>query len=103
MKLSDFKVEFTATLKHDFNMTGFLIAAHPQESFEAVRMGATDFKRTNTTSNVVLKDNVLLKEEDVAKLIKAGREVFIFYKLEARLDAYNIDDEMELLNLVVNH
>lgn len=104
MKLSQLtKQPFTATTKHDFNWTGFYLAAKLDESFEVKRRSATEFKRTNTTSNVRLKDNVLLKEEDVVRLIEAGRVVSIFYKLENRLDIYNLKDEMAMLNLVVKY
>lgn len=104
MKLSELPNEvFTFTLKNDFNMTGFLLAAKPDEAFEAKRVGKTEFIRTNTSSNIKLKDNIELDEDEVIRLIKAGRKVLIYYKLEKKLDAYNYDDEIRLLNTVVKY
>lgn len=104
MKLSELSNEvFTFTLKNDFNMTGFLLAAKPDEAFEVKRVGKTKFIRTNTSSNIKLKDNIELSEDDVIRLIEAGRKVLIYYKLEKKLDAYNYDDEIRLLNTVVKY
>ena len=104
MKLSKLPNEvFTFTLKNDFNMTGFLLESKPDEAFEAKRVGKTEFIRTNTSSNIKLKDNIELNEDDVSRLIEAGRKVLIYYKLEKKLDAYNFDDEFKLLNVVVKY
>ena len=104
MKLSELSNEvFTFTLKNDFNMTGFLLVAKPDEAFEVKRVGKTKFIRTNTSSNIKLKDNIELSEDDVIRLIEAGRKVLIYYKLEKKLDAYNYDDEIRLLNTVVKY
>ena len=104
MKLLELPNEvFTFTLKNDFNMTGFLLAAKPDEAFEAKCVGKTEFIRTNTSSNIKLKDNIELDEDEVIRLIKAGRKVLIYYKLEKKLDAYNYDDEIRLLNTVVKY
>lgn len=104
MKLLELPNEvFTFTLKNDFNMTGFLLAAKPDEAFEAKHVGKTEFIRTNTSSNIKLKDNIELDEDEVIRLIKAGRKVLIYYKLEKKLDAYNYDDEIRLLNTVVKY
>lgn len=104
MKLSELpKKPYTFTLKHDFNMTGFQLKSKPDEAFNTKRVGAKEFKRTNTTSNIKLHNNLKLDEEDVVKLINAGRIVFIYYELEKRLDAYNYDDEMKLLSMVVDY
>lgn len=97
------KQPFTFTLKHDFNMTGFMLDLKPEEAFKAVRLEAKKFTRTNTSSNIKLKDNIELVEEDVKKLIEAGRKVIIYYNLEKRLDVYNFDDEMAVLTKVVKY
>lgn len=90
----------TFTLKHDFNMNGFLIRSKPDEAFSSKRVGNRDFKRTNTTSNIKLNNNMQLVEDDIVRLVEAERKVLIYYELEKRLDAYNYD-EMNLLQLVV--
>ena len=54
-------------------------------------------------NNNKLKDNIELNEDDVSRLIEAGRKVLIYYKLEKKLDAYNFDDEFKLLNVVVKY
>lgn len=104
MKLSELPNKpFTFTLKHDFNMTGFQLKSNPDEAFNAKRVGATTFERTNTTSNIKLHNNLELDEDAIVKLIKARRVVFIYYELEKRLDVYNYEDEMKLLNMVVDY
>lgn len=104
MSLSEWrKPDTTFTLKRDFNMTGFLIAAKPDEAFEIIKDGDKQlYKRTDTTSNIVTKKELVLAEDDVKRLIEAGRTVLIYNQLTLRLDAYNCD-EMSLLNAVVTH
>lgn len=104
MSLSEWrKPDTTFTLKRDFNMTGFLIAAKPDEAFEIQKDGDNLlYKRTDTTSNIVLKNELILPEDDVKRLIEAGRTVLIYNPVTLRLDAYN-GDEMALLNAVVAH
>ncbi|WP_056954024.1 hypothetical protein [Limosilactobacillus ingluviei] len=104
MSLSEWrKPDTTFTLKRDFNMTGFLIAAKPDEAFEMVKDGDDlMYKRTDTTSNIVLKSELILPEDDVKRLIEAGRTVLVYNPRTLRLDAYN-GDEMALLNAVVAH
>lgn len=104
MSLSEWrKPDTTFTLKRDFNMTGFLIAAKPDEAFEMVKDGDNQlYKRTDTTSNIVTKNELVLAEDDVKRLIEADRKVLIYNQLTLRLDAYNFD-EMSLLNAVVTH
>lgn len=104
MSLSEWrKPDTTFTLKRDFNMTGFLIAAKPDEAFETVKDGDTTlYKRTDTTSNIVTKNELVLIEDDVKRLIEAGRLVLVYNPQTLRLDAYN-GDEMVLLNAVVTH
>lgn len=101
MKVS--KKPFTFTLKNDFNMTGFLLKAKPDEAFKTKTENSEELTRTNTSSNVKLKDNLVLTKEDVQRLIEAGRKVLIYYKTTNKLDAYNYPDEFELLNLVVRY
>ena len=100
MKLSELTKSATFTLKIDFNMTGFLLSANPDEAFKAHHMGAETFERTNTTSNIKLKDNIELKEDDVCRLIEAGRTVFIFYEVGHKLDCYNVP-ETDVLGAVM--
>ena len=104
MKLSELPNKpYTFTVKYDFNMTGFLLKAKPDEAFKTKTDLSTKFIRTNTSSNVKLKDNLVLTKEDVQRLIEAGRKVLIYYKTTNKLDAYNYPDEFELLNLVVRY
>ena len=104
MKLSKLKIKpFTFTLKNDFNMTGFLLALKPEEAFECKRVGKEKFTRTNTTSNVKLANNLILNEDNVSKLIQAGRKVIIYYLLEKRLDVYNFPNELDVLNKVLKY
>ena len=97
------KKPFTFTLKNDFNMTGFLLKAKPDEAFRTKTELSKKLVRTNTTSNVKLKNNIDLTQEDVEKLIEAGRKTLIYYEANNRLDAYNYPDEFELLDLVVKY
>lgn len=104
MKLSKLKAEpFTFTLKNDFNMTGFMLELKPEEAFESKRVGKDEFTRTNTTSNVKLANNLILSEDNVSKLIQAGRKVMIYYLLEKRLDVYNYSSELDVLNKVLKY
>lgn len=104
MKLSELPNKpYTFTVKYDFNMTGFLLKAKPDEAFKAKTDLSTKFIRTNTSSNVKLKDNIELSIDDVAKLIEAGRKVLIYYDTTNKLDTYNYPDEFELLNMVVKY
>ncbi len=104
MKLSKLKAEpFTFTLKNDFNMTGFMLELKPEEAFENKRVGKDKFTRTNTTSNVKLANNLILSEDNVSKLIQAGRKVMIYYLLEKRLDVYNYSSELDVLNKVLKY
>ncbi|MCH5380231.1 hypothetical protein [Limosilactobacillus reuteri] len=104
MKLSKLKTEpFTFTLKNDFNMTGFMLELKPEEAFESKRVGRDKFARTNTTSNVKLANNLILSEDNVSKLIQAGRKVMIYYLLEKRLDVYNYSSELDVLNKVLKY
>lgn len=104
MKLSKLKAEpFTFTLKNDFNMTGFMLELKPEEAFEGKRVGKDKFTRTNTTSNVKLANNLILSEDNISKLIQAGRKVMIYYLLEKRLDVYNYSSELEVLNKVLKY
>lgn len=84
-------------------MTGFLLKAKPDEAFRTKTELSKELVRTNTTSNVKLKDNINLVQEDVEKLIEAGRKTLIYYEANSKLDAYNYPDEFELLNLVVKY
>lgn len=100
-KLSDWRnPDTTFTLKQDFNMNGFLINSKPDEAFKVETSSPDVYIRTNTTSNVRLKDNIELTLDDVKRLIEAGRKVLVYYENNLRLDAYNYD-EMELLQSVV--
>ena len=99
-KLSKLPNVATFTVKHDFNMTGFQLAARPDEMFECVRLGKDQFSRTHTRSNIKTKKD--FSEDEVVDLISAGRKVLIYYQLEKKLDAYNYD-EMKLLDLVVKY
>lgn len=90
----------TFTLKQDFNMSGFQLAAKPEEVFECVRVGKDTFERTHTKSNIKTKKD--FTEDEVIELVNAGRKVLVYYRLEKRLDAYNYD-EMTLLDLVVKY
>lgn len=97
------KPDTTFTLKRDFNMTGFLIKTRPDEAFEVEDEKAETYTRTNTTSNVSLKNNVELKQEDIQRLIEAGRKTFVYYKRLLRLDIYNVEeleDQFKLVNEV---
>ena len=99
------KPDTTFTLKSDFNMAGFLIRTRPDEAFEAENEKAETYIRTNTTSNISLKDNVELKPEDLKRLIEAGRKTFIYYKNLLRLDVYNVpelEDQFKLVNEVAD-
>lgn len=91
----------TFTLKRDFDMTKFLLRAKPDEAFKAEKESDTLFIRTNTSSNIKLKDNIELSKEDVIRLINAKRTVVIYYEIEKRLDAYNFKDAMQLLDWVI--
>lgn len=91
----------TFTLKRDFNMVHFLLEAKPDEAFKTEKESNTTFIRTNTSSNIKLKDNIELGEDDVIRLIKANRTVVIYYEVEKRLDAYNFKDAMQLLDWVI--
>ena len=91
------KPDTTFTLKRDFNMTGFLIKTRPDEAFEVEDEKAETYTRTNTTSNVELK------QEDIQRLIEAGRKTFVYYKRLLRLDIYNVEeleDQFKLVNEV---
>ncbi|PWT30045.1 hypothetical protein DKZ27_08580 [Limosilactobacillus reuteri] len=104
MKLSELNIKpFTFTLKNDFNMTGFLLTLKPEEAFKCKRVGKEKFTRTNTTSNVKLANNLILNEDNVSKLIQAGRKVIIYYLLEKRLDVYNYSNELDVLNKVLKY
>lgn len=104
MKLSELNIKpFTFTLKNDFNMTGFLLSLKPEEAFESKRVGKEKLTRTNTTSNVRLSNNLILSEDNVAKLIQAGRKVVVYYLLEKRLDVYNYPNEIDVLNKVLKY
>lgn len=104
MKLSELNIKpFTFTLKNDFNMTGFLLSLKPEEAFESKRVGKEKLTRTNTTSNVKLSNNLILSEDNVAKLIQAGRKVMVYYLLEKRLDVYNYPNEIDVLNKVLKY
>lgn len=100
MTLSELPKDATFTLKRDFNMTKFLIATKPDEAFKVARDGDKTFIRTNTSSNIKLKDNIELDEDNVVALIKAKRKVLIYYEMEKRLDCYNVD-EFAMLDKVV--
>lgn len=99
-KLSKLPNVATFTVKHDFNTTGFQLAAKPEEVFDCVRVGKGQFKRIHTKSNIKTKKD--FSEEEVVDLITAGRKVLIYYQLEKKIDAYNYD-EMKLLDLVVKY
>lgn len=104
MKLSELNIKpFTFTLKNDFNMTGFLLSLKPEEAFESKRVGKEKLTRTNTTSNVKLSNNLILSEDNVAKLVQAGRKVMVYYLLEKRLDVYNYSNELDVLNKVLKY
>ena len=49
------KKPFTFTLKNDFNMTGFLLKAKPDEAFRTKTELSKELVRTNTTSNVKVR------------------------------------------------
>lgn len=100
MTLSESPKDATFTLRRDFNMTKFLLIAKPDEAFKVARDGDSTFVRTNTSSNIKLKDNIELNEDNVVALIKAKRKVLIYYEMEKRLDCYNVD-EFEMLDKVV--
>ncbi len=102
MTLSELPKDATFTLKRDFNMTKFLIATKPDEAFKVARDGDKTFVRTNTSSNIKLKDNIELDEDNVVALIRAKRKVLIYYEMEKRLDCYNVD-EFEMLDKVVRY
>ena len=102
MTLSELPKDATFTLKRDFNMTKFLIATKPDEAFKVARDGDKTFIRTNTSSNIKLKDNIELDEDNVVALIKAKRRVLIYYEMEKRLDCYNVD-EFAMLDKVVRY
>lgn len=80
-------------------MTGFIIASKPDEAFEY--KGKGPYIRTNTSSNIKLKDNIELQETDVVRLIEAGRKVILYDSQTKQMDCYNFEDEMELLSKVV--
>ncbi|WP_225414920.1 hypothetical protein [Limosilactobacillus reuteri] len=100
-KLQDLTNKETFTLKRDFNMTKFLLKAKPDEAFKITKESDGLYTRTNTSSNIKLKNNVHLNEADVVRLIEAKRTVVIFYEIEKRLDAYNFSNSMDLLNWVI--
>lgn len=102
MTLSKLPKDATFTLRRDFNMTKFLIATKPDEAFKVARDGDKTFIRTNTSSNIKLKDNIELDENNVVALIKAKRKVLIYYEMEKRLDCYNVN-EFEMLDKVVRY
>lgn len=100
-KLQELPNNETFTLKRDFDMTHFLLKVKPDEAFKVEKDSANTFTRTNTSSNIKLKDNIILSEDDVIRLIKANRTVVVYYELEKRLDAYNFSDSMQLLDWVI--
>lgn len=93
MKLSKLPKPFTFTLKHDFNMSGFLVKLNPDHSFETKVKGSNEFEAP-------FKDHRKYSEEDIADLIKKGDTVTIYYRRDKKLDVYNFKDEFEVLGIV---
>ena len=87
----------TFTLKRDFNLTGFMIGAHPQYVFRTTHIGGENFEQINTNMNINLK------EADISKLIDSKKTVIVIYEAQHKMDCYNYVDEIGLLNKVVQY
>lgn len=83
------------TVKRDFNMTGFILNLKPDEAFVVNNVSEDVFERTNSSSNIKLKNNMLLSSEDVIKLIEANRKVIVYYAQSKRLLCFNFGDSFE--------
>ncbi|KRN10767.1 hypothetical protein FD00_GL002009 [Liquorilactobacillus mali KCTC 3596 = DSM 20444] len=64
--------------------------------FKTTHVGGDSFEQINTNSNVVVK------EQEINKLIENGKTVVVLYEAELKMDCYNFEDGVALLNMVVS-
>lgn len=83
------------TVKRDFNMTGFLLALKPDEAFEVSNVASEIFERTNSSSNIRLKNNARLEKDHVIRLIEAKRRTIIYYSESKKMLCFNFGDTFD--------